>query len=325
MKPHGANETAGSRRQKGCGTLDLSIAGDLSARGPSRKAWPEHGCNEHRAAPVFTVSHRINAERLVLLGWSRAILLQFAHPLIAAGIADHSGFRDKPMAAVHRLRHTVRGMLALTFGDDVHRERALERILAIHRRVHGQLSIDVGSFPAGTPYSAEDPDLVLWVHATLVESVPMFYEMLIDPLTPNERDLYCAEAARVAVALNARPRDVPCSWAALQTYVDSMHASGQITVSVQARELAAAILFPPFGLLGRPGTAMNRLLTLGTLPPNMRSQFGFGWTRRDDCALELTVRLLRTSRRTLPDRLAKWKPARRLERRAKAAQRAGAV
>lgn len=277
---------------------------------------PPHGRNERRAAAAFTVTHRINAERLVLLGWSRAILLQFAHPLIAAGIADHSGFRDKPMAAVQRLRHTVRAMLALTFGNDADRERALERIRAIHRQVHGQLSVDVGPFPARTPYSAEDPDLVLWVHGTLVESVPMFYEMLIAPLTPTGRDTYCAEAASVALALNARPGEVPCSWAALQTYLDRMYASRRITVSSQARELAAAILSPPFGPLGTPGTAMNRLLTLATLPPNVRLQYGFEWTRRDDRMLELVVQALRTSRRVLPGRLAKWKAARHLERRA---------
>lgn len=279
-----------------------------------------------RATP-FTVSHRINAERLVLLGWSRALLLQFAHPLIAAGISDHSGFRDQPMAAVRRLRHTVRSMLALTFGDDAERERALERIRAIHRRVHGRLAADVGPFPAGTPYSAEDPALVLWVHATLVESMPMFYEMLVRPLTPAERDAYCAEAAPVAMALNACPGEVPGSWAALQSYLDRSYASGRITVSAQAGELAAAVLSPPFGPLGAPGTAMNRLLTLGTLPSSVRAQYGFEWPRRDDHALGLVVRGLRTSRFALPDRLAKWKAARRLERRARAARpgRRGAV
>lgn len=282
-------------------------------------ASPEHRHDAHRAAAAFTVSHRVNAERLVLLGWSRAILLQFAHPLIAAGIADHSGFRDKPMAAVQRLRQTVGAMLALTFGDATDRERALARIAAIHRGVHGRLPVDVGPFPAGTPYSAEDPDLVLWVHATLVESVPMFYEMLIAPLTPTERDTYCAEAGPVAVALNARPGEVPCSWAALQSYLDRMYASDRINVSPQAGELAAAILSPPFGPLGMPGTAMNRLLTLGTLPRNVRSQYGFEWTQKDDRALDLVVRGLRRLRHPLPDRLAKWKPARRLERRARAA------
>lgn len=263
----------------------------------------------------LTVSHRINAERLVLLGWSRAILLQFAHPLIAAGIAEHSGFRDRPLAAVSRLRQTVRAMLDLTFGSDAERERTLERIRSIHRRVNGTLPIDAGPFPAGTPYSAEDPDLVLWVHATLVESVPMFYEMLIARLTPGERDAYCVEAAPVAVALNARADEVPRSRAALQAYLDGMYASGRIAVSAQARELAETVLSPPFGPLGAPGTAMNRLLTVGSLPAEVRAQYGFEWTRFHARAFELVVRMLRTSRRPLPDRLAKWSAARRLERR----------
>ncbi|HET6629461.1 MAG TPA: oxygenase MpaB family protein, partial [Woeseiaceae bacterium] len=266
-----------------------------------------------------TVSHRVNAERLVLLGWSRAILLQFAHPLIAAGIADHSGFRDQPLAAVQRLRQTVRAMLDLTFGSPAESERTLERIRTIHGRVNGQLPVEAGPFAAGTPYSAEEPDLVLWVHATLVESVPMFYEMLIGPLASAERDAYCVEAAPLAVALNARPDAVPSSWAALQAYLDRMYASGQIVVSAQARELAAAVLSPPLGPIGVPGTAMNRLLTVGTLPPGVRSQYGFRWTRNRERAFDAVVRTLRTSRRPLPDRLAKWKAARRLERRAGAA------
>ena len=261
-----------------------------------------------------TVSHRINAERLVLLGWSRAILLQLAHPLIAAGIAEHSGFRDKPLAAVARLRQTVRAMLGLTFGSEAERERTLERIRSIHRRVNGTLPVNAGPFPAGTPYSAEDPDLVLWVHATLIESVPMFYEMLIAPLTPGELDAYCMEAAPVAVALNARADEVPCSRAALEAYFDRMHASGRIAVSAQARKLAEAVLSPPFGPIGAPGTAMNRLLTVGSLPAELRAQYGFEWTRSYQRAFDLVVRTLRTSRRPLPDVLAKWSAARRRER-----------
>ena len=262
----------------------------------------------------LTVSHRVNAERLVLLGWSRAILLQFAHPLVAAGIAQHSGFRDRPLAAVGRLRQTVRAMLDLTFGSDAESERTLERIRAIHRRVNGTLPVDAGPFPAGTPYSAEDPQLVLWVHATLVESVPMFYEMLVAPLTPGERDAYCVEAAPVAVALNAPADQVPCSRAELEAYLDGMYASGRIAVSAQAEELAEAVLSPPFGPLGAPGTAMNRLLTVGTLPAKVRTQYGFEWTRKHARAFDVVVRTLRTSRRPLPDRLAKWSAARRLER-----------
>ena len=257
------------------------------------------------------VSRRVNAERLVLLGWSRAILLQLAHPLVAAGIHDHSNFRARPRAAVRRLQHTVRAMLALTFGSEAERNRALGNIRAIHRRVHGTLPVDVGPFPAGTRYSAEDPALVLWVHATLLESLPAFYERLVAPLTVGQRDAYCAEAAATAIELGARPSDVPCSWAALQDYIGRMHASGEIVVGDQARELAAWILSPPFGLLGAPGATVNRLLTLGTLPPAVRQQYAYVWTPRKERAFGVLVPALRSMRHALPDAMATWRAARR--------------
>src|SRR5919108_1604147 len=102
-----------------------------------------------RAGPDV-ISVRVNAERLVLLGWTRAILLQLAHPLIAAGVYDHSSFRATPWAAASRLHSTIRAMLALSFGTDAEREHALHGIRAIHTRVHGHLTETVGVFPAGT-------------------------------------------------------------------------------------------------------------------------------------------------------------------------------
>ena len=132
---------------------------------------------------VPPIVRRINGERLMVLGWGRAILMQLAHPLIAAGIGDHSDFRSGPVGTAQRLRRTVRAMLALTFGDEVHAARASRQILAIHDRVHGTLPTAVGPFPAGTRYSAHDPDLLLWVHSTLLDSMLLFYADLVAPLT----------------------------------------------------------------------------------------------------------------------------------------------
>ena len=115
------------------------------------------------------LARRVNAERVLLLGWSRAVLLQLAHPLVAAGVAEHSTFRGGRLTAAKRLHQTVHAMLALTFGDDAQYAVAISKIRAIHRRVHGRLRAAVGPFPAGGPYSAEGPALLLWVQATLVE------------------------------------------------------------------------------------------------------------------------------------------------------------
>src|SRR4029453_18844867 len=105
----------------------------------------------------MTVTERVNGERLILLGWGRAILMQLAHPMVAQGVADHSSFRDTAFTRVRRLHETIRAMLDLTFGDAAASDAAVARINAIHDRVHGQLAEDAGPWTAGTPYSATGP------------------------------------------------------------------------------------------------------------------------------------------------------------------------
>jgi uncharacterized protein (DUF2236 family) len=257
------------------------------------------------------ITARINAERLVLLAWSRAILLQLAHPLVAAGVDEHSTFRAGKLRSALRLHQTVRAMLSLTFGTEAEQYTTLNHINAIHRRVNGRLAEGVGVFPAGTPYSAEDPRLLLWVHATLLESIPLVYEKVIAPLTGDQRDQYCREAEPVVQALGAR-EGAPRSWPELTSYMDRMYASGEIVVGRQARELADAVLAPPLaGALG-PAARINWLFTAGLLPPAVREQYGFEWTDRDARALERWTRVIRWSRKQLPKRLAWWSEARRL-------------
>jgi uncharacterized protein (DUF2236 family) len=275
---------------------------------PARTAQP--------AAPLAgvtfeRVSHRINAERLVLFGWTRAILLQFAHPLVAAGIFEHSAFRQSPLIAVRRLHHTVGSMLAIAFGEEAARARTIDAIRAIHRRVNGQLQEAVGPFAAGTPYSAEDPDLLLWVHATLLESVPLVYERFVGPLSEAEHDVYCEDAAAVAVALGARSDEVPRTRAALQAYLARMYASGRIVVGRTARTLAHALLQPRGRMLVAPAVWVNDLLTVSLLPDHIRRQYGFRWDARRERRLVLATRGVRVARRAAPNWVALWRDARR--------------
>jgi len=257
------------------------------------------------------VSQRLNAERAVVLGWPRAILMQLAHPLVAAGVADHSSFRSSRVTAVRRLHYTIRAMLALTFGDDQGRRTALDGIRTIHRRVNGTLREATGIFPAGTRYSAEDPDLVLWVHATLLETIPLVYDLLVGPMTAGERDAYCAEAAPVAIDLGARPADVPRTWTAAADYLTRMYASGAIAVGRDAMDLQTSVLMP-LGAIAAPAGWMNRLLTVGLLPSPIRAQYGFTWSERDARSFRRLTAALRAGRRLAPARLALWPEARRV-------------
>jgi uncharacterized protein (DUF2236 family) len=260
---------------------------------------------------VPDIARRLNGERLVLLGWGRAILLQFAHPLIAAGVHEHSSFRTTPLSAARRLHETIRAMLALTFGSDADRARAIDAILTIHRRVNGALPHAVGVFPAGTRYSAEDPDLVLWVHLTLLESILRVYGLFVEPISDAACDSYCADAAWAAEALGARPHEVPRTRADLDTAIRRVYAAGTVTVGAQARELAHAVLSPRIGLLVPPLAALNRLVTIGLLPADIRAQYGFVWDARRQARFERAIPRIRTLRHHVPDMLALWPEARR--------------
>ena len=264
--------------------------------------------------PGSDVSRRINGERLLLVAWVRAILLQLAHPLIAAGVAEHSTFQGSTGAAFARLRQTVEAMLSLTFGAEVEREAALEVIRAIHRRVNGTLPDACACFPAGTRYSAEDPALLTWVHATLVESSVLVYQQLVEPLTPAERDRYCDDAAEVAVALGAFPHDVPRSWDAIRVYLERRYESGEIVVGQQALTLAASFVAPGGRRLSRALlTPVLSMLAAGLLPARVRAQYGFGWNRRRERRFRRTMVLLRLMRRALPISLTQWRRARLID------------
>jgi uncharacterized protein (DUF2236 family) len=256
------------------------------------------------------ISRRINAERIVLVGWVRALFLQLAHPLIAAGVAEHSTFRGSTMSGLSRLHQTIGAMLALTFGDDRQREDALEAIRTIHRRVHGTLPAACGCFPAGTPYSAEDPALLLWVHATLVESIVEVYERLVTPLNGIERDEYCADSAEVAVALGAHSEDVPRSWQSLKAYIAAQYAAGAIAPGGQARELAAALRSPVHGPAGAPLTVLVTLMAAGLLPAPVREAYGFDWSRGRARSFDAAMTALRAARAITPRMIAWWPEAR---------------
>ncbi len=147
---------------------------------------------------------------------------------------------------------------------------------------------------------------MLWVHATLLDSIPLIYDRLVRPLTTAERDEYCAEAASVAIDLGAREHEVPRTWGALRAYLDRTYASGSIAVSAQARELASAVLAPPFAIAVAPAAWLNRLITIGLLPDRIRTEYGFSWNARRERALARVASLVRIARRLTPSAVALW-------------------
>lgn len=237
-----------------------------------------------RAGPG-SISWRVNRSWLALAGWGPAILLQLAHPLIAAGVAQHSQFRGSLRGGLRRFWSTVRAMRAMTFGTDDQMIDAAARIAAIHDRVNGRLPSAVGAHPAGAEYSAHDVDLQLWVHTTLLYAIPSTYTLVAGSLTPAERDRYCAEAAIMEPLLGIPEGSLPRTWSQVQARVDAMVNGSALAVSDDSRALAHAVLYPPRWWLLFPFFRPVQLLTFGVLPASLRAAYGFTWTARQSRAL----------------------------------------
>jgi uncharacterized protein (DUF2236 family) len=257
-----------------------------------------------------SLSWKINREIIVVVAWGRAIMLQLGHPLVGAGVHDHSRFRGSLTASFARFRSTIGAMLAITFGDDQEVVSAAAGINAIHDRVSGRLPAAAGGFPAGERYSAHDAELLRWVHATLLDSILLVYERLVGPLTPEERDRYCAESAVMEPLLNIPGGVLPRNLAELDTYMHDMLIGGSIAVTDSSRALARAVLFPPRWRLFWPAFRPVQLITIGLLPPAIRQAYGFRWTRRDARAMSRWITILRWARRLMPSILREWPGAR---------------
>jgi uncharacterized protein (DUF2236 family) len=256
----------------------------------------------------------VNREILVVAGWGRAILLQLAHPLVAAGIDEHSHFRGSLTSGVARLKSTVGAMRALSFGSDEAAIAAAAGINTIHDRVAGKLTEPAGAFPAGETYSAHHAELLRWVHATLIDSIPRTYELLVGPLTDAERDRYCAEARVIEPLLDIPAGLLPNGSAALDEYMREMLASGRLAVTDSSRTLARAVLFPPRWQLLWPAFRPAQLITIGLLPPALRDAYGFSWTPRDARALVRWANAFKFLQRVTPAFLRHWPSSRRPRR-----------
>jgi uncharacterized protein (DUF2236 family) len=274
------------------------------------------------ASQGVSISWTIHRELVLLLGWGRAILMQFAHPLVARGVADHSAFRAEVFGGWRRLHRTLGAMLALTFGEYQEAQRSADRINAIHERVHGRLPRAEGALAEDTPYSACDPALLGWVHATLVDSFLLAYELYVRPLSPTERDAYCAESAGIESLLRIPTGSLPRTASALGSYVSAKLLSGEIHVTDTARELARGVLYPPMSLPAWPALAVLRLATVGLLPPSLREDYGFSWDSHRARVLRASAAVIRNLLPVVPSALRYWPAARAAVRRHRASPRA---
>lgn len=209
-----------------------------------------------------SITRRVSRENILMLGGGRALLMQLAHPKVAAGVDEHSDFRTQP---IRRLRRTVRMTMAIVFGERDTALAAARTVNQVHTRVRGR------------DYRALDPDLLMWVHATLVDSALVTYATFVKRLTDREKEDFYQESKLMGELLGIPSAHFPTRLRDFDAYVDAMIATGPIEVGEQARALARLVLRPPLRLLPGPVMVPFEIVTAGLLPETLRQQYGLRW------------------------------------------------
>jgi uncharacterized protein (DUF2236 family) len=245
-----------------------------------------------------SLTWRVDREAAIFLGAGRALLLQLAHPWVAAAISEHSKTFADPIGRFHRTFNTT---FTMVFGT-------LDQALAASRRLHrrhavvtGTLPQAAGRFAAGSGYSANEASALQWVHATLVETALLTHDLVLPALTNSEREQYWAEARLYAALFGIRQADLPADWTSFTAYTDAMSRSDNLAVSPAARDIAEQIFSGRTTGLRVP--KWYRALTAHMLPERLREEFGFDFGEREARHMNLALKWIRRVYPRLPLRL----------------------
>jgi uncharacterized protein (DUF2236 family) len=237
------------------------------SRSPSRSGYAPGYFDDH------SMLRRVHRERVIALSGPRALLMQAAHPLAVAGLLAHSTALEEPY---ERLARTAEVLGTIGFGSRTEADRVTRRVRAMHRRVRGRLERPAGRFPAGTEYRADDPELLLWVLFTLVDSGLVVYRTYVGGLDRSDEAAYWKDYRTVGRLFGLREDDMPRTLADLDDYRRSMLVGDTLHVSGWARERARAIVLePPVPLAARPLVETANFVTIALLPDRIREEYGF--------------------------------------------------
>ena len=240
-------------------------------------------------APESVIRRVGNTPLVPMLGGGPAVLLQVAHPLVAAGVVHHSDYHHDLW---RRLLRTLQALYLIVYGNKDEAERAGAAVQAVHAHVRGTTRERLGPFPAGTRYDASDPELMLWVHATLVASSLAAYRRFVARLTADEEEAYYREMGLVAAVVGLPRPAIPATLDDFGEYLCARLASPEICVTAPAREVAAIILEAPLPTPLRVLVPAHRLATAALLPTRLREEYGLGWSRARAMPLALAARSL---------------------------------
>ena len=268
-----------------------------------------------------SVLRRVQGERAVgLLYGQRALLIGALDARNYVGTAEHSRYRDLPFK---RLSATAKMFETVFFGTRAEADKVLAVVHRMHATVEGELTEAAGArHPAGTRYSAHDPELMLWTIAVAADASAYFYERLVRKLSTTEKNRFWAEWVRFGALFGMPPEAAPVGWAAFRAYMDGRLASDEMHLTEEARLTGHGVAFRiPFGAPGIVARDVHNLIILGSLPPVVREHYGLSWSRRQQFAFDAACRGLRLGRPLSPATVARGSCAVRYDGVAKAESR----
>jgi uncharacterized protein (DUF2236 family) len=220
-------------------------------------------------------ARRVHREQAVGLGGPRALLMMAADPVAFEGFFMHTGALGDPY---ERLRRTGVVMDTITFGSRARADVMTKRVRAMHRASKGVLPHAAGPFPAGTPYAADDPALLRWILACLVDSMLLVFDRYVAPMSDDDRTAYIRDYATIGKLFGLPRKHWPADADAFDAYMAERLGSGELVVTPKARELGIEIVMhPPAPPAARPLVEVVNQITIGLLPESIRRQFGFSW------------------------------------------------
>lgn len=226
----------------------------------------------------------IAGEGILIAGGMRAILLQVAYPAIGQGVAEHSNFTDR---AMDRLRATMTYVYCMVYGSAAEKEAVCAHVNRVHRAIHGQ------------GYDARNPDLQLWVTATLYDTAVGLYQRWVAPLDPARQEVIYRQYRVLGVALQMHDAQWPADRAAFRAYWDGMLK--QIQVTAAARRVCRDLFHPHrIPLWMRAAMPLNRLVTAGLLPAPLRAAYGLEWNAQRQRRFEAFSKVVRSAYPRLP-------------------------
>lgn len=253
----------------------------------------------HYFPPGRSMARRVHGERSVgLLYGQRALLIGALEPLTYTGTMLSTRSGDRPF---ERLARTAKIQETIFLGTRAEADEALAKVHRLHETIKGTLPDAAGVHPAGTPYSAFDPELMLWTLAVIADSGRAMYETMVRPLTDDEREDLWQDYARFGELFGLPRGEMPSSHREFSAWWDGKLSSPDLQATEHGLAMAPLVAFrQPVPVPARGNLAVQNHIIKGTLPPRVREIFGIRWTRAHESGFRALAASHRRARRLFP-------------------------